>query len=59
MEISRQEVVDMLRNAGFREEAEEALRVLSDPVDLDHAAAWGQEHGITRNELISRLGGSS
>ncbi len=59
MEISRQEVVAMLRRAGLREEAEEAQRALSDPVDLDRALVWGQEHGITRDELISRMGGSS
>jgi hypothetical protein len=58
MEISRQQVVDMLRRAGFPEAAEDALRVLPDPVDLDRAVALGAEHGITRDDLISRMGGS-
>ncbi|AUY48338.1 hypothetical protein [Streptomyces sp. CB01881] len=59
VEYRRSEVVAILERAGYREEAEEALRVLPDPVDLDRLAAWGQEHGITRDGLISRLGGSS
>ena len=31
---------------------------LSDPVDLDQAGALLQTYGLTRDELISRLGGS-
>ncbi|MFD0526043.1 hypothetical protein [Kitasatospora arboriphila] len=59
VEYSRSEVVAVLRRAGYWEEAEEAQRVLPDPVDLDRLAAWGQKHGITRDGLISRMGGSS
>jgi hypothetical protein len=50
--------VDLLRRTGFPEAADEALRVLPDPVDLDQVVAWGAPHGITRDELISRMGGS-
>ncbi len=58
MQITRQDVVDMLRKTGFPAAADEALRELPDPVDLDQAAAWGAKYGITRDELISRMGGS-
>jgi hypothetical protein len=55
---SRQEVVDLLRKAGFREAADEAMRELPDPVDLEFLEEWGGRHGITRDILISRMGGS-
>ncbi|GAA2821449.1 hypothetical protein GCM10010441_52300 [Kitasatospora paracochleata] len=58
MEYSRSEVIATLQRAGYSEEAEEALHELPDPVDQDRLAAWGQEHGITRDGLISRMGGS-
>ena len=58
MQFSRKEVVGMLRRAGLREEADEATRVLPDPVDIDHLEQWGAQHGITREGLINRMGGS-
>jgi hypothetical protein len=54
----RQEVVNILRRAGYRELAEEAIRDLPDPVDHDYVLAWGARHGVTRDSLISRMGGS-
>jgi hypothetical protein len=48
----------MLRRVGLPELAEEALRVLPDPVDLDFAARVLQAYGITKDELIDRMGGS-
>jgi hypothetical protein len=48
----------MLRKAGFREAADEAVRDLPDLVDLDHVQEWGRQRGITRDVLISQLGGS-
>ena len=58
MQYTRQEVVRMLRKAGFREAADEAMRDLPDPVDLDHVQDWGIQRGITRDVLISQMGGS-
>jgi hypothetical protein len=58
VQFTRQRVVDVLRKAGFREAADEAMRVLPDPVDLDYAARWATPHGITESELIGRMGGS-
>jgi hypothetical protein len=55
---SRQEVVRILRRAGYRKLADEAMRDLPDPVDVEYVFAWGAEHGVTRDRLISRMGGS-
>lgn len=58
MQFTRQHVVDILRTAGLRELAEEAHRVLPDPIEYNHAARFLAEYGITKDELISRMGGS-
>jgi hypothetical protein len=58
VQYSRQEVVDLLRKAGFREAADEAMVELPDPVDLEHVQEWGIQRGITRDVLISEMGGS-
>lgn len=58
MEYSRQQVVDVLRSGGWSDLAEEASRVLPDPVDMDRLVAWGMRHGLSRDDVISRFGGS-
>jgi hypothetical protein len=58
VQYSRQEVVDVLRKAGFHEAAEEAMVELQDPVDLAHVQEWAMQRGITRDLLISQMGGS-
>ena len=58
MQVTRQHVVDILRTAGLRELAEKAHRVLPDPIEYNHAARFLAEYGITKDELISRMGGS-
>jgi hypothetical protein len=58
MLMPRAEIVRMLRNAGLPQVADEAERSLPDPVDLERAAEFGADYGITRDELISRMGGS-
>jgi hypothetical protein len=55
MEVSRQHVVHILRVAGLPDLADEAL---PDPVEYDHAARFLAQYGITKDELISRRGGS-
>ena len=57
-EVSRQHVVDLLRKAGMLEEAERAESSLPDPVDLDQACQFLAPYGITKDFLVSRLGGS-
>jgi hypothetical protein len=58
MQVTRQHVVDILRIAGLQTLAEEARRVLPDPVEYDHAERFLAQYGITKDELISRRGGS-
>jgi hypothetical protein len=58
MGYSRQWVVDTLRRNGYLQEADEALRDLPDDIDLKQLEEFGDRHGISRDELISRMGGS-
>jgi hypothetical protein len=58
MGYSRQWVADILRRLGYQQEADEALRVLPDEVDLKQLQEFGDRHGISRGELIDRIGGS-
>jgi hypothetical protein len=55
---SRQRVVDMLRQMGLSQAADEASRTLPDPVDLDRIDEFCERAGISRGEFISRMGGS-
>jgi hypothetical protein len=57
-EVPRHELVDVLRKAGVFEVAELVESSLPDPVNCDDAAALLALYGITRDSLISRLGGS-
>jgi hypothetical protein len=58
MGYSRQWVVDTLRRIGYLQEADEASRVLPDDVDLEQLQEFGDRHGISRDDLIDRMGGS-
>jgi hypothetical protein len=57
-QYSRQQVIDLLNRLGHTQLAEEASRVLPDPVDLDQLSAWAMQHGLTHDDLISQMGGS-
>jgi hypothetical protein len=58
MAESRQWVVDTLRRMGYAREADQAARELPDPVEFEELKAFGDRHGISRDELNSRMGGS-
>lgn len=58
MQYTKRELVHLLRQAGFPEAAEDAARDLPDPVDRELIEEWGARRGITRDVLISQLGGS-
>ena len=58
MAYSRKWVADTLRRIGYEREADEALRELPEQVDLRQLEEWGDRHGISRDELMSRMGGS-
>ena len=55
---SRQHVIDLLNRMGHTQLAEEASRALPDPADVDQISAWLMQHGLTRDALISEMGGS-
>jgi hypothetical protein len=56
--LPRKDLVDVLRKAGMFEAAELVESSLSDPLNCDDAVALLGPYGITRDFLISRLGGS-
>jgi len=51
VQLSRQEKASMVRRAGLRDAASEAMQHLPGPVDLDQAEARG--HGTASQETIS------
>jgi len=57
-QYSRQHVINLLNRLGYTQLAQEASRVLPDPVDADQVATWGMQHGLTYDDLISQMGGS-
>jgi hypothetical protein len=59
VQYSREHFALTLRRTGFPEAAEEAVRVLPDPVDGDQIAAFLAPYGITLDEIVSRMGGAS
>ena len=48
----------MLNHMGYPEAAKDAAQVLPDPLELEQLEAFGTKHGISRSELVSRMGGS-
>jgi hypothetical protein len=55
---SRQYVVDELNRLGYAGLADEASRDLPDPVDITRLQGWCMQHGLSRDDVISRMGGS-
>jgi hypothetical protein len=58
MQLTRQNVVNLLRRTGFAEAAADAPRTPPDPADLDGIPPFLAPYGITRDVLISEMGGS-
>ena len=58
MPYSKQELVSIMRRTGYAELADEAERVLPDPVDIDQLTAFAQAHGVNRDDFMSEMGGS-
>ena len=56
MPYSRQHYASILRKTGFPEIADEALRVLPDPVDKDQIAAFLAPYALSMDEIVSRMG---
>jgi len=51
-------VVDTLRRLGYATAADEALRELPEDIDLEELEEFGDRHGISRGEMVNRMGGS-
>jgi uncharacterized membrane protein YebE (DUF533 family) len=58
MKQSRDKIVDLLRRTGYNRVADLAEQELPNPVDLDQVIEFATKHGITRDDLISQMGGS-
>jgi hypothetical protein len=58
MQVSKQVLIQTLRGWGYSQVADEASWALPDPVDLEQAEEFLERHGVPRDELISRMGGS-
>ena len=55
---SRQHVIDLLNRLGHNQLAEEASRVLPDPVGIEQLENWYLQHGLSVDDMISQSGGS-
>ena len=58
MQVTREHVVGILRMAALPDLADEAFRALPDPVEYNHVERFLARYGISKDELISRRGGS-
>jgi hypothetical protein len=58
VQVSRQRMVKFLRELGYTQAADEALRDLPDVVDEKEAQEWCERHDMSRDELINLMGGS-
>jgi hypothetical protein len=58
MAYDRQWVTDQLRRLGYTEEADDAAQTLPAEISDEELKAFSDRHGISRDELMSRMGGS-
>ena len=58
MAYDRQWVIDQLRRLGYTEEADDAAQALPAEISDEELMAFSDRHGISRDELMSRMGGS-
>ena len=58
MDLSRQQVINILRRAGLADLADEAGRTFPDPVDSDVVTQFCVAHGLSRQSLMNLMGGS-
>jgi hypothetical protein len=57
-QVTREHVLDILSRAGLTPEQERRILALPYPVDFDQVAREFAEFGVTKDRLISRMGGS-
>ena len=57
--FSHAEAKQILRRAGFhQEQIDDVLRDLPDPIDIERDGTALVKHGVSREQLIDRIGGS-
>jgi hypothetical protein len=58
MQVTKRHIVEVLRMAGLPQVADEANRSLPDEMTVERAEQFVGRYGITKDQLISRMGGS-
>ena len=58
MAYDRQWVIDTLRHLGYATEADEAARELPAEISPEELLRFADRHGLSRDELTDRMGGS-
>ena len=58
MAYDRQWIIDQLRRLGYTQEADDAAETLPTQIPDEELKAFSDRHGISRDELMSRMGGS-
>ena len=58
MAYDRQWLIDTLQHLGYAREADEAAQTLPAEISQEELLRFSDQHGISRGELISRMGGS-
>jgi hypothetical protein len=54
----KQWFVDTLRRLGYTEAADKAVQELPDPVPMDKLRKFADQYNISRDEVMSQMGGS-
>jgi hypothetical protein len=58
VDLSRPQIIQMLRRAGLADVAAEAQNSLPDPVDAKVLDRFCARYGLSKQSLIERMGGS-
>jgi hypothetical protein len=58
MTYTKEWLVGTLQRLGYVDAAEEALRELPEEFDLQQLEEFGDRHGLSRGDLVDRMGGS-
>jgi hypothetical protein len=58
VDLSRQQIIQMLRRAGLADVAAAAQKSLPDPVDAKVLDRFCAGYGLSRQSLVDRMGGS-
>jgi hypothetical protein len=58
VDLSRQQIIQMLRRAGLADVAAAAQKSLPDPVNSEALNQFCVRYGLSRQSLMDRMGGS-